>query len=1227
MASIVLSAAGNAVGGALAGSIGASLGGMVGRTLGGFIDQNLFGTSSVKIKGPHLSDLTVQTSTYGKMIPVLYGKARMAGNMIWSLPIKEVVTTSSSGGGGGKGGGGSSAGVTTVTYSYYASFAIAVCEGQVDEVLRIWADAELLNLSRYNCRIYKGSETQAPDALIEAHQGVGQTPAYRGMAYVVFEDFPLADYGNRIPNFTFEARKTIAPTDADGMAVESMIKGICLIPGSGEYVYDTQIQYKTPVATYGSSTAATGVRTPLNAHNHEGEANALLAIDQLEGALPNLEWISVIVGWFGDDLDAGTCVIKPGVEFTTSEAATTPDIWQSGGFTRATARLITRDTDGSPIYGGTPDDNSLLRLLTELRSRGYKILLVPMFFMDVTGKPWRGRVTGSAADVASFFTKTNGYNAFINHYAALVSGYVDAFAIGSELKGLTAVMGATGVFPAVDALVSLAATVKSTLGSSVKVTYAADWSEYHHTDGGWHNLDPLWASSNIDVVGIDAYFPLTDEQQSGYDVQHIKNGWTSGEGYDWYYTDIARTTKASLSPGWAWKNISYWWNNTHTNPDSSTTGWTAQMKKIWFIEYGFPSIDGATNKPNIFYDPTSSESGFPRFSRGRVDWRIQRAAIAATESQWSASAMIERRFVWCWDARPFPYWPDLLSVWGDGAAWKYGHWLSGKMGISGLGGIVLDLCKHAGLSENNVDVTRLTNLVDGMVLTQPMKSRDAIEMLQQAYFFDCVESDGLLKFMPRGQSAVLAIPSGDLVPDPRKPATDPFSLKRAQEMELPQTVQVSYFNPTANYQPGLQYGMRESVASSNSTNINLPLVMDEQLAKTIADTTLYNAWVARHSAKFRLPVNYAALEPTDVVTVTANGVDHNMRITRCWYGKPGLLELEAVAEDIAAYDFYAPPGTLPVLTTAVTQDVVTSSALLDLPLLPGAAVDQPVMHLAATGLDASWRSAVWYRSDDGGANYSAILTDEGPSVIGQALTILADGTTAVIDEANSVDIAIAGDGELASAASDLALLNGANVAVLGDEIIQFRTAILIEPGHYRLSGLLRGRLGTDYATSTHAAGDVFVLLDSSVNRLNVSSAMIGAVRYYKSVSTGEVISWVDPVGFTYTGRALKPLSPVQVSGNRDGSGNLTINWVRRTRGGGEWLDGSDVPLNEASEQYQVDILSGSTVVRTISATSPSASYSATQQIADFGSLQARVNVAIYQISTTVGRGYGRSGAV
>jgi hypothetical protein len=85
------------------------------------------------------------------------------------------------------------------------------------------------------------------------------------------------------------------------------------------------------------------------------------------------------------------------------------------------------------------------------------------------------------------------------------------------------------------------------------------------------------------------------------------------------------------------------------------------------------------------------------------------------------------------------------------------------------------------------------------------------------------------------------------------------------------------------------------------------------------------------------------------------------------------------------------------------------------------------------------------------------------------------------------------------------------------------------------------------------------------------------------------------------------------------SAGVTFTWVRRARFDADsWV--GEIPLGEDSEQYLVDILSGTTVVRTLSATAPTALYAAADEIADFGTAQASLRVRVVQMSTTVGRG-------
>ena len=217
MATVVLQTVGAAVGGAVGGPFGATIGRAAGALAGAAIDQKKFAsTQSTKdrvIEGPRLDDAQVLTVNVGAPIPRTYGFNRLAGEIIWATRFEEVVRVSttttpvqstSSTSSGGKGTAGSSstsssATTTTREYFYYANFAVGICDGPISGIRRIWADNDELDLTKVEYRVYNGTEDQLPDPLIEAKQGLGNVPAYRGTAYVVFEGLPLEDYGNRIP--------------------------------------------------------------------------------------------------------------------------------------------------------------------------------------------------------------------------------------------------------------------------------------------------------------------------------------------------------------------------------------------------------------------------------------------------------------------------------------------------------------------------------------------------------------------------------------------------------------------------------------------------------------------------------------------------------------------------------------------------------------------------------------------------------------------------------------------------------------------------------------------------------------------------------------------------------------------------------------------------------------------------------------------------------------------
>jgi hypothetical protein len=1199
---------------------GGPFGGAIGGLIGGAIGSRIDGTKKYHYEGARLEDLAVQTSTYGKAIPKVWGSVRLAGNVIWSRPIKEMVTKTTVSG-GGKGGGGGRSKTTQSEYSYYITLAIAICEGEITRIDRVWADAKLLDLSQGTYRLYTGTETQLADTLIESFEGVGSTPAYRGMAYVVVEDFPLGDFGNRIPNFTFEVTRRTPQRDGDA-PVESAVKSIMLIPGSGEFVYDTRANYKVNGDQVGSQWVQNGYQMPLNQHTADGKANVLVALDQMQQTFPNLEWVGVAINWFGTTMDIGSCEVWPCVEYKAS-AVTAPEVWSVAGHTRSSARLIGNDA-GAIRYGGTPDDAGIVRLCEALRARGLKVFCYPMLLMDVAGKPWRGFLTGSTGNVSSFFSKAHGYKEFILHYANLLAGKIDAFAIGSELRDLTKITSAAGVFPAVGELVTLAEQVKTILGAGVKVTYAADWSEYHHTDGGWHHMDALWACPSIDAVGIDAYFPLTDAEQTGYDIEAIKAGWVSGEGYDWYYTDDSRTLQAPLGPEYAWKNIEYWWRNTHINPNGMATAWVPESKPVWFTEYGFASVDGCTNEPNVFVDATTGGSSFPRFSRGRVDFMAQRTAIAATESQWGDNSVVSRRFLWTWDARPYPYWPDLHSVWADGGSWVTGHWVQGKLGGSHVAAAVEEIAAAAGCDVSRIDTSAIQIVMDGFILNQRTSARAAIEQLMQAYFFQVKESDGKLVAMPRRSAIDHSMEAQECLPLVQDAREIAYQLQRTEDLLLPDKVEVQSLNRLQNYATHLQSAQRGTQDANEVTTLPLALVLSEAHGRALAQTVLADRWAERSSVTMQLPLKYAALEPGDIILLGDGGQTHRVRLQQVQLGKPGMVRVRGVIDASDVWDGYVPP-TVGGSGAMLFPPAATELAILDLPAFPGDVQDALTLRLAVCGQSENWEGASILRVNTGGEEQ--LLAEVGAAaVMGSCTTVLASGLTQMADAANTLDVSLLGEGTLSSV-TELAMLNGANTALVGSEIIQFSTAVLLSPGKYRLSMLLRGRLGTEYAVDTHAANERFVLLDGLVAPLVLPAAALGQSWTLRAVTGGTALAAGTEVTQTIVGNSLKPYAPVGVKAMIDGSNNVTFSWLRRARIDGGLRDLVDIPLMEQSEMYELVVYNGSTVVRSWQVTGPSQLYSAAQQISDFGSLQSSYAIKITQQSAIVGPGNSFLGTV
>jgi hypothetical protein len=807
---------------------------------------------------------------------------------------------------------------------------------------------------------------------------------------------------------------------------------------------------------------------------------------------------------------------------------------------------------------------------------------------------------------------------------------------------------------------------------AAKITYGADWTEhqaYVPDDGSgdvYFHLDPLWSSDDIDAVGIDCYWPLADWRdgqehldyapgRTTYDLDYLKQNARGGEGFDFYYASEedriaqARTPITDGAYGNPWvfrpKAILEWWQNQHFNrpggvESGSPTGWVPESKPIWLTELGCPAVDKGANQPNVFIDPKSSESTAPFFSRGIRDDLIQRRYLQAmlaffdpsdpnyVEGSNPVSSIyagrmldLDQVYLYTWDARPYPVFPQAVSVWADGANWERGHWLTGRVGGGAVASLVAKLLEDYGFTR--YETGPLAGTVDGFVIDRLMSAREALQPLSLAYFFDAYESGGLIHFKRRGQDGpVLAVTAEDLVET--RPEEPLYTLTRGQETELPLSAKITYVNEAKDYQQGAAEARKLNVGSERVAAAELPILMWPQAAQAVAESWLHEAWIARERGTFALPPSRLAIEPSDVVTLEAGGRSYRLRVTEMREGDYKAIESRSIEPAIYEPLRVPPRATEPSLPAVFGP---ASAFFLELPLFR-AGEDEAAGYVAANA-DPWPGSIAFFRSPSDSGFLLNVVTELQPG-FGETVFDFYSGPIWRYDRSNRLRVVLA-RGELASVTEE-ALFAGANLAAVKNEdgeweLLQFQTATLVDASTYDLSGLLRGQFGTEGAMRNPvAAGATFLLLDSAVAAASMTLDDVGLPYNWRYGPSSEAI---DDLSYRtemhgFTGRGLRPYSPCQIRGVRDAaSGDWLFTWIRRTRIGGDSWEAEEVPVAETSELYDLEILDGpdGDVLRTVPAlTSPSYAYSAAEQITDFGSAQVNVNLRVYQRSAAYGRG-------
>ena len=433
-------------------------------------------------------------------------------------------------------------------------------------------------------------------------------------------------------------------------------------------------------------------------------------------------------------------------------------------------------------------------------------------------------------------------------------------------------------------------------------------------------------------------------------------------------------------------------------------------------------------------------------------------------------------------------------------------------------------------------------------------------------------------------------------------------LDRQAAGTLNEAIAISYYDPARDYQLGSQSARRDASARRAGA-IELAAAIDAPSAKAIAETRLAREWAGRTTATVTLP--WRRLDLGAGALLTLPGQDGVWRVTERGF--------ETMLATVTAQRLPGDAPTVPVAEAGAGVAEVdlpagpTTLALLDLPSFGDDLPTAPVLLIAAAGASAGWRRATLMLSLDDGASWQAIGQTAASAVLGVATAVLPPASALVRDTVNVIDVDLLEEGMTLAGSDATEASATANLALVGDELVQFAEAAQTGPGSFRLSGLLRGRRGTEWAMTGHVAGERFVLVDAeTLLPWTLPTSAIGSTVRVAASGVGDASP--AEASLIFQARALRPPAPVAVTAAMQADESLALDWTRRSRLGWAWLDDIDAPLGEESERYRLTVARDGGAALSIDALAPTARVTAAQLAAIGGS--GALQVAIVQIGTT-----------
>lgn len=535
------------------------------------------------------------------------------------------------------------------------------------------------------------------------------------------------------------------------------------------------------------------------------------------------------------------------------------------------------------------------------------------------------------------------------------------------------------------------------------------------------------------------------------------------------------------------------------------------------------------------------------------------------------------------------------------------------------------LCDYAGVTSYDtsaLDPTVLVNVTIGQTTT----IRSILEILSRTYNFSMVDSGGTLKFIPVDDpsAAVSLDPVVDLGFVQENSALGaPYFIKRIQGTDLPKSVELTYFSETNAHNEFLQKVPADPFYSEGTEiKLSVPVTLDDTEAYEIAERIFTNSHLERTTYTFTTNYKFIKLEPGDFVDIADVGT---LRIIRVDEKQDGLLTFtctdagpdRTILQQSSTINAARPP------TYADTTPSIVYSAGLSVELPPMDASDvEARISLFPHGFGAAgWTGCQIYISDDGGLNYTSYGPAYTQTTWGKvAVATPAPADVTVWDESTVISVELK-SGTLSSV-TELEVLNGSNWCLIGDEIIGFKNAVLQSGTTYNISGLLRGRRGSDAIVGDHVVDEAFILLDGAQVEFPYTLDQKETTFYVKYVTIGSDISKATAYTFKPNLKSRRPWSPANLTATNNAN-TWNIGWTTRNHFNGEMTDSGTVAKPFKFGGFVMQVLDPNTdaVVRSVVQQGDTFAYTETLQIQDFGSNQSLIKIRVAQTDLDTGSGY------